>query len=173
MLRNFAETGPQAKNQTKDQKFNSFLKDTQTFVEDRGKWRVVNEQLFRQVVYSFYEEAEFAQRELQQEQKSTQIRLTAQALREFSKKSASAACNLKTAQEESSALGLLSSPDQLLPQIGAFNKSLTPLVEQTSQSVAENSSSEMQMSSVSTHDVNNDHHISQSQRTHDETTNLL
>ena len=49
-------------------------------MEDRGKRSVVKDQLFRQVVYSFYEEAEFAQCELQQAQKSTQIRLTAQAL---------------------------------------------------------------------------------------------
>ena len=41
----------------------------------------MNEQLFRQLVYSFYEEAEFTYTELLQAQKSTQIRLTEQALK--------------------------------------------------------------------------------------------
>lgn len=40
-------------------------------MEDRGKWSVVNDQLFRQVVYSFYEEAEFAEKELKEANKST------------------------------------------------------------------------------------------------------
>ena len=69
MLRNYAEpamTTLQPANQTtKDQKFNSFLKDAQAYIQDRAKCRIANDQLFRQVVYSFYEEAEFAQCELQ------------------------------------------------------------------------------------------------------------
>lgn len=82
ILRNFDEA-PGAPSQSKDQRFNSFLRDTQTFFESKLKCRVEKVQLFRQVVYSFYEEAEFCRQELQKVERSSQIRLTKQALKEF------------------------------------------------------------------------------------------
>lgn len=82
ILRNFDETTG-APTQSKDQKFNSFLRDTQAYLEAKLKCRVEKAQLFRQVVYSFYEEAEFCRQELQKAERSTQIRLTKQALRDF------------------------------------------------------------------------------------------
>ena len=63
VLRNFGEPA-QTPSQTKDQKFNCFLKDAQEYFERAGNWQVNKEQLFRQVVYSFFEEAEFTQEEL-------------------------------------------------------------------------------------------------------------
>lgn len=82
VVRNYGEPAA-AHLMTNDQKFNSFLNDAQAYFSSQGKWRVVKDQLFRQVVYSFFEEAEFAQKELQHAQRSTQIRLTKEALRQF------------------------------------------------------------------------------------------
>ena len=62
--------------ETKDQQFNSFLQDAQAYFCMQLKLRVVKDQLFRQLVYSFFEEAEFCHTELKQQEQSTQIRLT-------------------------------------------------------------------------------------------------
>ena len=86
ILRNFAEP-PSAPTYSKDQKFDSFLRDTQAYFEGQLKQKVEKAQLFRQVVYSFYNEAECCRQELTKAERSTQIRLTKEALRELSRSS--------------------------------------------------------------------------------------
>ena len=56
-------------------------------------------QLFRQLVYSFYEEAEFCRKEQEKADRTTQIRLTKQALRELSESSANPPNSIKLRSE--------------------------------------------------------------------------
>ena len=57
ILQNYCEPD-RAVSESKDQKFNSFLKEAREFIEAKG-CKVVDNYKFRQVVDTFYEEAEF------------------------------------------------------------------------------------------------------------------
>ena len=57
VLQNYCELDKTV-SECKDQKFNSFLKEARDFIEAKG-CKVVDNYKFRQVVDTFYEEAEF------------------------------------------------------------------------------------------------------------------
>ena len=57
VLRNYCEYD-QTVSESKDQKFNNFLREARVFIESKG-CKVVDNYKFRQVVDTFYEEAEF------------------------------------------------------------------------------------------------------------------
>lgn len=57
VLRNYMEP-ERAVSESKDQRFNGFLKDARDYLEGKG-CKVLDNYKFRQVVDTFYEEAEF------------------------------------------------------------------------------------------------------------------
>ena len=66
ILRNLSEPA-QSQSYTSEQKFNAFLVEAQSYLESRVQSRVFQTQLFRQVMYTFYEEAEGQYDELMSE----------------------------------------------------------------------------------------------------------
>ena len=86
VLRNYMEP-EKAVSESKDQRFNSFLKEARDYLENKG-CKVVDNYKFRQVVDTFYEEAEFEQEQVRQrviECEKNQVKQSEEALRNFSK----------------------------------------------------------------------------------------